>query len=336
MQSNTQDTQTKQPRENRDNREQGPENEIKVSFKTDVLRAVERASEAFKNNEVVKFSAINSGISKLILIVEITKIKIEDLHQVNSIETLTKESEQGQEGGNEGGRTQYLTAFRVELSKNKPTNIATGYIYQAPYTKEHIEAVRSVKNEADDSEGFRGGRGFGRGGRGRGGRGFGRGGRGRGGRGGYEGRDEDGNFRGRGGRGGYGERNEEGNFRGRGGRGGYRERDEEGNTRGGRGGRGRGRGGFGGEDRGDRENFRGGRGFRGGDRSERGGNRGGRGGERGQGRGGYGNSEGRGGYGNSEGRGGYGSESRPETTQPRSTIPGLGRGGSKTNTNSGR
>ena len=69
--------------EGRQERDQGPENEIRVSYKTDVLRAVERAVAAFEKFDTVKFSAINSGISKLILIVEITKIKSEGLHQLN-------------------------------------------------------------------------------------------------------------------------------------------------------------------------------------------------------------------------------------------------------------
>jgi hypothetical protein len=228
MESNTQ--QPKEPREPREPRQhEGPENEIRVSFKTDVLRAVERVAAAFEKHEDVRLSAINSGISKLILIVEISKIKIEGLHQYNSIETLTKESKDNE--GHEQ-RLQYLTAFKIQLWKNKPKTAPAGHLYQAPYSAEHIKQVREVKTEERDEEGgFRGGRGRGRG-RGRGGFRGGRGGLregstdyrgGRGGRGRGRGRGFDGE--GRGGRG--------RDFEGRGGRG----RDFEG--RGGRGGRGR-------------------------------------------------------------------------------------------------
>jgi len=58
-------------------KEKGPENLILVSVKTDVIGAVERAVEAIKKHEFVTFSALNSGISKLILIAEITKLKID-------------------------------------------------------------------------------------------------------------------------------------------------------------------------------------------------------------------------------------------------------------------
>jgi hypothetical protein len=286
----------------------GPENEIRVSFKTDVLRAVERAAEAFKTNEVVKFSAINTGISKLILIVEITKIKIEALHQINHLETLTKEKEDS-----EGKpRTSYLTAFKVELWNKKPT-VPAGYIYQAPYTKEHIEAVKAVKSEVREQSSFRGGRG-GRGGRGRG---FG----GRGGRGGRktstDSQGEQRTYRGRG-RGGRGRGGENREFRGgetrefRGGenRGEFRENRE-----------------FRGENREFREN-------RGENREFRGGFRGNRGGFRGEDNRGERPTRGtgytRGGRG---GRGGF--SSNTETVQqerpnnaPRG-IPGLGRGGKK-------
>lgn len=191
--------------ESTQNNPQLPENEIRVSAKTDVKGAVERIEKAFEKFDHVKLSGINSGISKLIVILEITKVKCEGLHQINMVETLTSQANDGSD------RQRYSTAYRAELHKQKPKNIPTGYFYQAPYTKEHIEAVKAVKvnteNRNDDrprggmrgrGRGMRGGRGRGRGMRGnnrggnderprgsRGGRGAPRGGRGnsRGGRG---------------------------------------------------------------------------------------------------------------------------------------------------------
>ena len=312
MQTTQETREQRPPREQREPREQGPENEIRVSNRTDVLRAVERAVTAFNNFDTVKLSAINSGITNLIIIVEITKIKVAGLHQLNRLETLVKE--RGGEG--EEQRQGYLTAFKVELSKTRPSTVPAGYVYQAPYTPEHIEAVKSVQTEhAEEGEGRRGGfRG-----------------RGRGGRGGFRGRGR-GGFRGRGDANVAGEESERGGFRGRG------------RGRGGRGGRGRGRGGndnFRGGDRdnfrgGDRENFRGGdrENFRGGRGEGRGsfrGNRGGdrdnfRGGDRENFRGGRGGDRenfrgGRGGEGRGAPRGGNAPQQAP--VQTRTTIPGL-------------
>ena len=297
----------------------GPENEIRVSFKTDVLRAVERAAAAFQNHEVVKFSAINTGISKLILIVEITKIKIEGLHQLNHLETLSKDRVD-----NEGKqRISYLTAFKVELWNTKPKSVPTGYIYQAPYTKEHIEAVKSVKSEPREDGPQRGGRGRGRG------RGFGGRGRGFGGRGGRKTSFES-----------QGERGGRGRGRGRG-RGGFRGGRGSGN----RGGFEGSRGGFEGS-RGGRGGFEGGRGGfqsgRGGFESGRGGFESGRGGFQ-SGRGGF--EGGRGGFesgrgsrgGRGRGRGGFQQQQQQQEQVPQvvpaertNTIPGLGNRGPRT------
>ncbi len=151
-------------------REQLAENDIRVSFKTDIFRAVERVEKAFQTFDTVKFSAINSGISKLIVIIEITKVKLEGLHQINIVETLTNTTTvDGQT------RNRYMTAFRVELSKEKPT-VPAGYFYQAPYTKEHVETIKSVKARQDDNRERPAGRGRGRGRGMRGGRGAPRGG----------------------------------------------------------------------------------------------------------------------------------------------------------------
>ena len=45
-----------------------PENEVRVSGKTNVLNGVERVEEAFKKFENVTISGINDGISKVLLI----------------------------------------------------------------------------------------------------------------------------------------------------------------------------------------------------------------------------------------------------------------------------
>jgi len=166
---------TPQTQRDQPEREQLAENDIRVSFKTDIFRAVERVEKALETFDTVKFSAINSGISKLIVIIEITKVKLEGLHQINIVETLTNTTTQDGET-----RNRYMTALRVELSKENPKTVPAGYFYQAPYTKEHVEAIKAVKPKADDNRGER--TGYGRGG-GRGGRGRGQ----RGGRGGYQG-----------------------------------------------------------------------------------------------------------------------------------------------------
>ena len=168
-----------------------PENEVRVSAKTNVLGAVDRIVKVFETFDNVVLSGINTGISKVLLITEIIKLKVPDLHQYNLIETITREvhEEDKKEESNENPR--YLTRFKVELYKKKLSSEPKGSFYEAPYTAEQVKKISEVK-APERSEGDRPrttrGRGRGRGGnrgnfRGRGeGRGEGRGrGRGRGG-----------------------------------------------------------------------------------------------------------------------------------------------------------
>ena len=207
-----------------------PENEIRVSGRTNVLSGVERVEDAFKKFDNVTISGINDGISRVLLITEIVKLKIKDLHQYNLIETITNKVHEENKEQDTDEHPRYLTRFKVELHKNKLSTPPKGAFYEAPYTEEQITKIKEVKPPEGGNRPFtsRGGRG--RGGRGRGPRG-GRGeGRGRGGPRGGEGRDRPNTARGGRGRGRGGPRGGRGEGRGRGG------------PRGGRG-EGRGRGG---------------------------------------------------------------------------------------------
>ena len=194
-----------------------PENEIRVSERTSVVRSAERIAEVLKTHDNVLITGINFGISKVLIIAELSKINVPGLHQINKLETITssiKEEGQKEDTQHKSGQ-RFLTRFVVTLHKSKPAKIEPNTFYQAPYTQEQINKFKEINQKSkesreNDREGGNERRGRGRGGP-RGGRGF---------RGGFRGEG-----RGRGGP--------------RGGRGGFRggERDER------RGGEGRGRGG---------------------------------------------------------------------------------------------
>ena len=231
------------------NKSNVPENEIRVSYQTPVLKGVERVEDALKKFDNVTLTGINSGISRVLLITEIIKLKVPNLHQYNLIETIKTEKHEEDNEDKSDDNPRYSTRFKVELHKKKLESVPKGAFYEAPYTEDEVKKISSVKPPERKGRPMtaRGGRGFYRGGRGEGrgrggrGRGEGRGGRGRG-----EGRPRTGRGEGRGGRGrGEGRpRGGRGEGRGRGGRG-------EGRPRGGRG-EGRGRGGRGGEHREER------------------------------------------------------------------------------------
>ena len=228
------------------NKSNVPENEIRVSYQTPVLKGVERVEDALKKFDNVTLTGINSGISRVLLITEIIKLKVPNLHQYNLIETIKTEKHEEDNEDKSDDNPRYSTRFKVELHKKKLESVPKGAFYEAPYTEDEVKKISSVKPPERKGRPMtaRGGRGFYRGGRGEGrgrggrGRGEGRGGRGRG-----EGRPRGGRGEGRG-RGGRGEgrpRGGRGEGRGRGGRGGEHREERRGEGRG-RGGRGEGRG----------------------------------------------------------------------------------------------
>ena len=217
---------------NENQKSTAPENEIRVSGKTNVMKCIERIEEVFKKFDNIVISGINSGISTVLLVTEIIKLKIPDLHQYNLIESLTREiHEEDNKEGESNETPKYLTRFKVELYRNKLASPPKGTFYEAPYSKEKIEELKSVNTSSDGKRPpFRG-----HGGRGR----F----RGRGGRGGRRDNDKEDN----------GEKGFRGNGRGRPrgrGRGPRGAPRGEGRGRGGPRGEGRGRGAPRGEGRG--------------------------------------------------------------------------------------
>ena len=69
-----------------------PENEIKISENTDVHETINFIMNLFtnKNYETIIISGLNKAIKKVVLIVEIIKIKIPGLHQINEMNCLNK------------------------------------------------------------------------------------------------------------------------------------------------------------------------------------------------------------------------------------------------------
>jgi hypothetical protein len=108
---------------------------IKISLKTNVKNAIDYMINLFKENdkEVVFICALSLAISKLILIVEIVKTKIENLHQVNNIDCLIR---------NIGGAVKRVPKMEVLLSRIEP--VSKGLGYQSPMDESKIEELRAL------------------------------------------------------------------------------------------------------------------------------------------------------------------------------------------------
>ena len=155
---------------------QVPENELRITYKTSIPFGVKRIEEILTKFDHITLSGMNSVISKVLLLTEITKLKIHGLHQYNLLETITMELKEENKENDPDQKAKYLTRFKVELYKEKPSTAPKGF-YEAPYTEEEIKKISEVKPPETRGEGEE--RGRGRGFRG-GGRGERRGDRGRG------------------------------------------------------------------------------------------------------------------------------------------------------------
>jgi len=152
---------------------QVPENELRITYKTSIPFGVKRIEEILNKFDHITLSGMNSVISKVLLLTEITKLKIHGLHQYNLLETITMELKEENKEKDPDQKAKYLTRFKVELYKEKPSTAPKGF-YEAPYTEEEIKKISEVKPPESRGEGDERGRGRGFRGRGR------RGGRGRG------------------------------------------------------------------------------------------------------------------------------------------------------------
>ncbi|RZC64875.1 hypothetical protein C5167_008561 [Papaver somniferum] len=230
------------------------ENEIRITTQGRMRNYITYATTLLqeKDSTDIVLKAMGRAINKTVMIAELIKRRIADLHQNTAIGStdITDTWEPLEEGLVPLETTRHVSMITIVLSKKELDTSSTGY--QPPIPADQVKPWTDFDYEG---EGSPGGRGRGRGGRGRGGRGRGNfngggefngdggnyeGGRGFGGRG--RGRGRGRGFRGRG-RGGYGGGDMQPEF------GGYNNEYNDGPpapTRGrgrgrGRGGRGRGR-----------------------------------------------------------------------------------------------
>ena len=134
-----------------------PENEIRVGIKTNVFNTIERIEQVFKTFDHIVISGLNDGISKVLLITEITKLKFEGLHQYNLIETIiTEMKDEGKDQKDEEEHKRYMTRFKVELYKAKPSTEPKGF-YQAPYSHEEFTKLAELKAQENHDDNRKGG-----------------------------------------------------------------------------------------------------------------------------------------------------------------------------------
>ena len=134
-----------------------PNNEIKISELTDVHETIDFIMELFtkKNYETLIISGLNKAIKKVVLITEIIKSKIPGLHQLNEINSIYKQNNNGinNEINNENAmpRMSIKLTF-IEPSQEEKNNMG----YQIPLNAIEASLISKYRNnmykDDDDDE----------------------------------------------------------------------------------------------------------------------------------------------------------------------------------------
>ena len=134
-----------------------PNNEIKISELTDVHETIDFIMELFtkKNYETIIISGLNKAIKKVVLITEIIKSKIPGLHQLNEINSLHKQNNNGT--NNETNTENAIPRMSIKLTFIEPSQEEKNNMgYQRPLNAIEASLISKYRNnmykDDDDDE----------------------------------------------------------------------------------------------------------------------------------------------------------------------------------------
>lgn len=115
---------------------------IKISLETNVKNMITSIVDYLNNqqNHTVYLTGLNTAISKVILIAEIVKIKIRNLHQINDLDCLISNNTYKLNKNPDENDIKMIPKFEIILTKIEPVLKGSGY--QKPLTDEEIERLR--------------------------------------------------------------------------------------------------------------------------------------------------------------------------------------------------
>jgi hypothetical protein len=119
------------------------ENLVKISLKTDLRKILAYVQYLLKKKELdfVVLSGLDRAIKRVIVVAEIMKVKMPNLHQVNVIDHVIFKNNEGEV---------FLPKMEITLSHLEPA-IKT-YGYQAPYTNDQLKNIKVCKMEGKSKE----------------------------------------------------------------------------------------------------------------------------------------------------------------------------------------
>ena len=137
-----------------------PNNEIKISENTDVHETIDFIMNLLtnKNYETVIISGLNKSIKKVVLIVEIIKIKIPGLHQINEINCLNKinYNEENNENYKENGminNEKIIPRLSIKLTFKEPSKEEKEKLgYQKPLNILEANLINKYRNVINNED----------------------------------------------------------------------------------------------------------------------------------------------------------------------------------------
>ena len=137
-----------------------PNNEIKISENTDVHETIDFIMNLLtnKNYETVIISGLNKAIKKVVLIVEIIKIKIPGLHQINEINCLNKinYNEENNENYKENGminNEKIIPRLSIKLTFKEPSKEEKEKLgYQKPLNILEANLINKYRNAINNED----------------------------------------------------------------------------------------------------------------------------------------------------------------------------------------
>lgn len=116
---------------------------IKISLDTNVKNTISHIIEYFENeeeeNDTIYLTGLNLAISKVILIAEIVKIKIKNLHQINNMDCLIVDNSLKINKEADEGDIKRVPKFEIILTKKEPLEKGSGY--QRPLNEDEIKIL---------------------------------------------------------------------------------------------------------------------------------------------------------------------------------------------------
>ena len=131
-----------------------PNNEIKISELTDVHETIDFIMELFtqKNYETIIISGLNKAIKKVVLITEIIKSKIPGLHQINEINSLYKQSNNGI-NNDEINNENAMPRMSVKLTFIEPSQEEKNDLgYQRPLNVFETNLINKYRNNINNED----------------------------------------------------------------------------------------------------------------------------------------------------------------------------------------